>query len=68
PIPRGPSKGHYCAEWLDQMLDEYYENREWDIKTGLPTKKKLEKLGLKYVANELEKMGKLPKSSIEKRK
>ncbi|MEM3521646.1 MAG: aldehyde ferredoxin oxidoreductase C-terminal domain-containing protein, partial [Candidatus Bathyarchaeia archaeon] len=62
-----PSKGHYCAEWLDQMLDEYYESREWDVKTGLPTREKLKKLGLKYVADELEKMGKLPKP-LEKRK
>lgn len=28
------------------LLDEYYELRGWDVKTGIPTKSKLEELGL----------------------
>jgi aldehyde:ferredoxin oxidoreductase len=28
------------------MLDEYYTERGWDLKTGLPTKETLERLGL----------------------
>jgi aldehyde:ferredoxin oxidoreductase len=43
------------------MLSEYYKERGWDLKTGLIPRKKLEALGLKSVADELEKIGKLPK-------
>jgi aldehyde:ferredoxin oxidoreductase len=35
------------------LLDEYYEIRGWDKKTGLPTREKLFELGLTEVANEL---------------
>ncbi|MDH5441237.1 MAG: aldehyde ferredoxin oxidoreductase family protein [Candidatus Bathyarchaeota archaeon] len=35
------------------MLDEYYEVRGWDKKTGIPTRKKLEELELKEVADQL---------------
>ncbi len=35
------------------MLDEYYEVRGWDKRTGIPTRKKLEELGIKEVANQL---------------
>jgi len=31
---------------LENLLDDYYEERGWDPKTGVPTKKKLEALGL----------------------
>ncbi len=59
PMPSGPSKGHVCN--LDQMLDEYYNLRGWDVKTGIPTMKKLNELGLKKIAKELDHLGKLPK-------
>ena len=36
------------------MLDEYYEVRGWDKRTGIPTKKKLGELGLGDVAEELD--------------
>ena len=36
------------------MLDEYYAARGWDLKTGTPTRAKLEELGLGYVADQLE--------------
>jgi aldehyde:ferredoxin oxidoreductase len=45
---------------FDRILDIYYENRGWDKKTGWPTRTKLEELGLKDVAEELDSMGKLP--------
>jgi aldehyde:ferredoxin oxidoreductase len=35
-------------ENADKMLDEYYELRGWDA-NGLPTKAKLEELGLGFV-------------------
>src|SRR5665811_1072860 len=39
-----PSAGSMVG--LDQMLDEYYEARGWDVATGLPTAAKLAELGL----------------------
>jgi len=47
PIPEGPSKGMYLKEEeLNVMLDEFYSLRGWDVKTGIPTEKKLKELGL----------------------
>jgi aldehyde:ferredoxin oxidoreductase len=34
----------------DQMLDEYYEARSWNKETGVPTKEKLQQLGLGALA------------------
>jgi aldehyde:ferredoxin oxidoreductase len=33
-------------EDVDRLLDDYYEERGWDLKTGRPTKERLERLGL----------------------
>jgi aldehyde:ferredoxin oxidoreductase len=44
PMPTGPSKGGLPD--LDEMLDEYYDYRGCDRKTGYPKKEKLEELGL----------------------
>ncbi len=47
PIKTGPSKGMVISrEMLDYMLDQYYEFRGWDKETGVPTREKLEELGL----------------------
>ncbi len=46
-------------EYLDRMLDEYYELHGWDKATGLPRRKILAELGLEDVAAELERAGKL---------
>ena len=35
-------------------LEEYYEARGWDPETGIPRRSTLEKMGLKYVADEME--------------
>ncbi len=43
-MPDGPAKGQTVN--LKQMLDEYYKERNWDLETGLPTEKELERLGL----------------------
>jgi len=58
--PSGPYKGivHDQKGW-DEMLDEYYELVGWDKETGVPTLSRLETLGLKDIAEELKKMGKL---------
>ncbi len=59
PAPEGPSKGQVVE--LDQMLDEYYEQRGWQLKTGLPKTQTLHRLDLDDVANDLLKQGiKLP--------
>ncbi|OYT45957.1 MAG: aldehyde ferredoxin oxidoreductase [Desulfurococcales archaeon ex4484_42] len=57
PMPEGPAKGHVVR--LHEMLDEYYKVRGWV--DGRPTRKKLEKLGLKWLADWLEEEGLLPK-------
>jgi len=55
PLKGGASKGHFISrEELDQMLDEYYSERGWDVETGVPTREKLEELGLGYVADQLK--------------
>lgn len=38
---------------LEHMLDDYYEERGWDVKTGVPTRETLVGLGLKDVAADL---------------
>ena len=57
PLPddSGPSAGSVVE--LDPMLDEYYEQRGWDARTGIPTRRKLGELGLDTVADELETRG-----------
>ena len=44
-------------EKFERMLDEYYQLRGWDIRTGLQTKAKLGELRLEDVAGDLEKRG-----------
>ncbi|HSB65942.1 MAG TPA: aldehyde ferredoxin oxidoreductase family protein [Anaerolineales bacterium] len=54
PLKAGNSKGQVISRAdLNQMLDEYYSLRGWDVKTGKPTRGKLVDLGLTYVADEL---------------
>jgi aldehyde:ferredoxin oxidoreductase len=60
PIPTGKNAGWKIEKkaW-DNLLDEYYEMNNWDKKTSFPTRKCLEDLGLKSIADDLEKIGKL---------
>jgi aldehyde:ferredoxin oxidoreductase len=44
---------------MDEFKTIYYELEGWDAKTGRPKRSTLEKLGLKYAADELEKKGRL---------
>lgn len=56
PLPGGASKGHYIPQKdLDSMLDEYYEQRGWDLQTGAPSRARLEALNLKDVADTLNR-------------
>jgi aldehyde:ferredoxin oxidoreductase len=60
PIPTGNLAGWKIdEEKYGRMLDEYYELHGWDKRTSFPTRKTLVELGLEYVANDLEKIGKL---------
>ena len=43
-LKEGASRGHTVD--LEPMLDEYYSERGWDVRTGLPTSEKLRELGL----------------------
>jgi len=45
---------------FDKGMNMFYELMGCDVKTGNPTRATLEKYGLKDVADELEKLGKLP--------
>jgi aldehyde:ferredoxin oxidoreductase len=61
PLPEGPYKGETISRnALNDTLDEYYKLRGWDKRTGIPRRRILEKLNLKYVADELQRIGKLP--------
>lgn len=42
-------------EEYDQLLDTYYQHRGCDLKTGIPTREKLESLSLKDIADDLWK-------------
>jgi len=60
PIHGSPHDGlAFDREKWEKMLDEYYDLVGWDKETGAPTRARLEALGLKDVADELEKLGKL---------
>jgi aldehyde:ferredoxin oxidoreductase len=55
PMPKGPAKGQLVE--LDQMLDEYYELRGWDLTTGIPRMSKLRDLGLEKEADIVRSQG-----------
>ena len=44
-------------EGFEQMKDEFYTVRGWDVATGFQTRAKLEELGLGDIADQLEKDG-----------
>ena len=50
PLEGGPTEGQLITEEeLDSMLNDYYEICGWDVETGVPTKERLEELGLGFV-------------------
>ncbi len=53
PLPSGSARGRVVqAGDLNRMLDEFYKVCGWD-ENGVPTREKLEELGLKEAAQEL---------------
>ena len=60
-LPDGPRQGAKLSrETIEPVLDEYYQVRGWDKRSGRPTAEKLNELGLGDVARELLKLGILP--------
>lgn len=59
PAPDGPGQGMKGADWLEPVLDEYYEYKGWDKATGLQRRAKLRALGLDDVAEVLGAEGAL---------
>jgi aldehyde:ferredoxin oxidoreductase len=47
PMPLGPARGNVVE--LDNMLNDYYRVRGWNVKTGLPPKSKYLQLGIATV-------------------
>jgi len=41
---------------LDQMIEDYYDERGWEVKRGIPTREKLISLGLENAAEDLERL------------
>ena len=44
-------------EAFEQVKDEYYESRGWDVATGLQKKSELQELGLRDIVKDLEERG-----------
>jgi aldehyde:ferredoxin oxidoreductase len=47
------------VERFRRLMDEYYTLRGWDPRTGWPTRRRLEELDLRDIADELERIGRL---------
>jgi len=55
PLVGGKSEGLFVTEEeVERAKDWYYTLAGWDIKTGNPSRKKLEELGLDWIANMFE--------------
>jgi len=55
PLKEGASKGQLnSSSDLKLLFDEYYEARGWGVNTDVPTKEKLQELGLGYVAEDIK--------------
>jgi aldehyde:ferredoxin oxidoreductase len=55
PGPSGRRKRLNKTKFL-KLVDEYYVLRGWDKERGWPTRERLELLGLKEVADELDNL------------
>ena len=57
PMVEGPHEGMVNSEQeLNQMLDEYYALRSWNLASGIPDTRELRRLGLDEIAVELENL------------
>lgn len=53
----GPDIGY--APDFENMLEAYYAVRGWDNQSGMPTRERLESLGIGWVADDLQKLKKI---------
>lgn len=53
PLKSGPLAGVTIEP--EKQVEEYFKSMDWDVKTGKPSRKKLEELGLEDVAKDLWK-------------
>ncbi|MBT4497904.1 MAG: hypothetical protein HOC74_09305 [Gemmatimonadetes bacterium] len=60
PNPFTENRESVDPEKFRQLMDEYYDLRDWDRTTGWPTRPALEKLGMEDIADGLERCEKLP--------
>jgi len=60
PNRKGTQEEKQDLEEHAKMLTEYYKMRGWDSENGVPTRQTLKRLGLKYVADEIESHGTYP--------
>jgi aldehyde:ferredoxin oxidoreductase len=57
----GPREGqHVDAAELERSKVEYYEKMGWDLHQGIPGRGRFERLQIGWVADKLERQGKLP--------
>jgi aldehyde:ferredoxin oxidoreductase len=59
-VSRGSQIGPIDRVKFEGLKNKYYELRGWEVKSGRPTRGKLEELGLKDVADKLAGLGQLP--------
>lgn len=52
-LPDGPYAGQRY-DINDEFIEEYYRQRGWEVETGIPTREKLESLGLHEESREIE--------------
>jgi len=62
-LREGPSSGTVID--LQGNLDDYYAERGWDPSTGNPTREALQRHGLEWVADDLERLGILPAKEVK---
>jgi aldehyde:ferredoxin oxidoreductase len=68
PLPDGPYKGEvFSKAKYEELLSQYYTVRGW-TSNGIPTRTKLEELGLEDVARGLENLGVLPTKQKKSKK
>ncbi len=54
PLPDGPAQGMVIdRQTLEMLKDAYYQRRGWDLATGIPSREKLQQLGLEMLIAEL---------------
>jgi len=56
PLPVGPPDRKGLTVPLDKLLDDFYSQRKWDKKTGIPTPEKLRELGLAKASENMAKL------------